>query len=938
MPLRIAGDELEQDRIRLERDIANTVPSPPSMSPGSLREGEDDVSSVDLPRHNSNPRHSFQPFDHSSHFDSDFYSRHGDEDSIAIDPELGLTMSTAAHHASALTLSAGLHGRNYTPVKTRQEFDPQRPLQPMLKTAEGMSMFDSTVHSKTQSIKSNKHDQRTFDPIIVDSTAELDRFLKTGFRQPNLSTAAGTTYHLTRSHSQPEPRIEVDETQNLLRSPLSLSQALGNQFSPKRPRSTPASMQSFQFPKPSDASVHNVVPKPSLVQQPKTSHSIPTKFNEKQREKVKEKENKSLHSALSGTRVQQPPQPQSKIQFQEPIVDNDKTPRPRKAGFAPEAISSIQRPPLVDKSNRKTEAFTPNQRSKLQVHLPDITGLTAAVASPLKGGEGYLAAKVANRRFAADVVAALDGLQSRLETLERENSVSRRRVKELEVDLEECKVDVAREKKRMRARELEREADRDNGKEKNRNDFPEVDELRYRDVVDEKKTLALEAFVVTMREHVARLTSELALHRSLINGLRQDVDASDEIQFEVQTLNTKVERLSGEVERLKMFVEEGVRERQRVREASVASISRQERGDAAGVPSQVGIDITYVTNPLNREDEGFSRGQMTMEELRPSASQQDDEQSLLSEDEEEPLEEPEEEQNQPSRIEEDPASIQDQPIETTEQLDSRFPRYIDDSELARVQSEILERRSERSMRESFNQTNDSDNNNTVENHTSPTREPSPAPSISRFGTLPSRNRPSNREEIRNMAHRQTSDPLPSHKRPSNPVFTEIRGSRMERLFFAAPEHNKMTCHVCHRRKRRGYELAQEHSPEEEHLLKAYLRTKGADREWKAPAEQHGNGRVPPQTILTRVLHELEDDFSHYKAIYLELAEQYAVIDAVSNVAKRNVLADHLREVIDTLEQKGDQIAALYELLHFQDKPLPRNEASIPPRNERATFA
>lgn len=46
-----------------------------------------------------------------------------------------------------------------------------------------------------------------------------------------------------------------------------------------------------------------------------------------------------------------------------------------------------------------------------------------------------------------------------------------------------------------------------------------------------------------------------------------------------------------------------------------------------------------------------------------------------------------------------------------------------------------------------------------------------------------------------------------------------------------------------------------------------------------------------------------------------------MIDAVSNVAKRNVLADHLREVIDSLEQKGDQIAALYELLHFQDKPV-----------------
>lgn len=38
-------------------------------------------------------------------------------------------------------------------------------------------------------------------------------------------------------------------------------------------------------------------------------------------------------------------------------------------------------------------------------------------------------------------------------------------------------------------------------------------------------------------------------------------------------------------------------------------------------------------------------------------------------------------------------------------------------------------------------------------------------------------------------------------------------------------------------------------------------------------------------------------------IYIELADQYKDIDPVTNVAKRNVLAEHLREVIDILEQK-----------------------------------
>jgi hypothetical protein len=81
---------------------------------------------------------------------------------------------------------------------------------------------------------------------------------------------------------------------------------------------------------------------------------------------------------------------------------------------------------------------------------------------------------------------------------------------------------------------------------------------------------------------------------------------------------------------------------------------------------------------------------------------------------------------------------------------------------------------------------------------------------------------------------------------------------------------------------------------------------------------------------------------HQFRIYIELSDQYKEMDAISNVVKRNVVAHHLKEVIDVLEQKvcecshlaletrrvnkivtlqGDQIASLYDLLSFQDKPV-----------------
>ena len=51
------------------------------------------------------------------------------------------------------------------------------------------------------------------------------------------------------------------------------------------------------------------------------------------------------------------------------------------------------------------------------------------------------------------------------------------------------------------------------------------------------------------------------------------------------------------------------------------------------------------------------------------------------------------------------------------------------------------------------------------------------------------------------------------------------------------------------------------------------------------------------------------------SIYVELADQYKEIDPVSNVAKRNVLAEHLREVIDILEQKVRPKVLLYRSLY-----------------------
>lgn len=200
----------------------------------------------------------------------------------------------------------------------------------------------------------------------------------------------------------------------------------------------------------------------------------------------------------------------------------------------------------------------------------------------------------------------------------------------------------------------------------------------------------------------------------------------------------------------------------------------------------------------------------------------------------------------------------------------------------------------------------------------------------------------------------------AHERTPSPTnLPQIRGERLERLFRATPEHDEQKCGVCHRKKKRSRQPSSSKParlPKGEDPEKEAAWTFGDEKYISGVAARRG---LPPQTVLARVLRELEDDFTHYKAyvfsffpllvldismmltisgdgrIYVELADQYKAMDAASDASKRRLLADHLREIIDVLEQKADQIASLYDLLHFEDKPLPPSSAGVPSSRARA---
>lgn len=181
----IAGDEEEQHRIELEQNLRDlSIPlSLSNPSQDSDHEQYDDHGfggnhhrsfnttdsslEVEYPRHDPRPPeasifhgHDSSVFD-QSHLDNDYedhyYSYRTRDEEEGINPFGYDTMSTAAHHASAVTLSAGLRGRGgryhhrADASLSGAEYDPDRPIDRMVNGIAGeLSMLNvnATPRSK----------------------------------------------------------------------------------------------------------------------------------------------------------------------------------------------------------------------------------------------------------------------------------------------------------------------------------------------------------------------------------------------------------------------------------------------------------------------------------------------------------------------------------------------------------------------------------------------------------------------------------------------------------------------------------------------------------------------------------------------------------------------------------------------------------------------
>ena len=490
-------------------------------------------------------------------------------------------------------------------------------------------------------------------------------------------------------------------------------------------------------------------------------------------------------------------------------------------------------------------------------------------------------------------------LQKKIANLDAENHTSRKRMKELERELDACRQDVERQRELVMHREeilvkqhrAEAGTSKSKGKARSVEDTKE-EQKRYKQAVEEKKgsqmysiyplfmlndtDTALESLITTLQSHMSRLSSELSSHKSLLDELRSlrkaDKSTLRQKVREVDLLRQEVEKIAGEVEVLKGVVEEGLRER---RERNLSQSYGEPQGHGLAVDSIEDSGDEEVESEQGKDESLNAQEdaeEYEVEDIQPALARR----ALLE---------------RTARTNHNSSPIQGNGTNTQ--------RYVEDSELERISAELEERRSERSRSSSRLGSSVSSNGSrrapSVASSVGSVRNPLiAAPPPERAVTqddLRRRRRQASRSSVPLVQSSRPPAPTPAHARERHHVgevpFPQIRGAQLERMFFSAPEHNTKTCTVCNRRRYREtaprplwYPASKGHNvtvadanDEDEGFGEGSVIEDGEGRRAPQGAAVNldflsggaaRNGQLPPQTVLVRVLRELEDDFTHYK--------------------------------------------------------------------------
>ncbi|KAK4702286.1 hypothetical protein P7C70_g3935, partial [Phenoliferia sp. Uapishka_3] len=622
-------------------------------------------------------------------------------------------------------------------------------------------------------------------------------------------------------------------------------------------------------------------------------------------------------------------------------------PRPTFANLHSTTIPTVHRPyftssplsPATVRAPNNSRQTTAAPQSAGRMRLPDVTGITEGLRSPLKARGHYAVAPGAATSDEAVINGALSQLKERLARLERENSLSAARVRELETKLQDEEHEAS-----VRAPSVAREAIGDDWQEK----LQEEQDRRQ----------GLEDEVTRLRSQVAHLAHSLKSHTEALNELhahqRESSSAThlpvQALEAEVSSLRTGLDDLGAEVEAVRNVVDELVREReahaavewekeeeerkrsmeQRQREPEVLegmarrSMGREERGRRSPAPAPV---------TQARMSESYTEGY--------KAGRKEGSGSVGVED---PDRTPRANRTYAFGKRTGPGTPQsERSFHSREEIEQLRQSIL--KEAARTSSPQPHQHKPSPPKEQRRQKQQTH----FANFEAPTR-PSTAPLPTRRPSPPvaPRHHESYDSHLssRTPHHHATSRPQERpkevhHQAASSHHSAEYQSrssdeldARAERVFDSVKAVNSSAdlCTIC-RKRRTGTGRSEQRAfgsapPKLQRVPVPETVGTKSETEYEADVEvqiereetvpvvmAQQKSRKDRQATVDRALKVLEEDFEAHKRIYVELSNEYRGMDSRVEGVKRKVLSNHLKESIDTLELKAEQIRDMHDLLH-----------------------
>ena len=144
----------------------------------------------------------------------------------------------------------------------------------------------------------------------------------------------------------------------------------------------------------------------------------------------------------------------------------------------------------------------------------------------------------------------------------------------------------------------------------------------------------------------------------------------------------------------------------------------------------------------------------------------------------------------------------------------------------------------------------------------------------------------------------------------------VAEARAERTLQSLPrgaEHDAEQCTVCASSVRSSERRSTRRA-------KAEARERRSSMEEADLLESEGPLSGSQRKALTRILREHWDEFIHQRMLYAELADELKTLSPRMSRAKRQILAQHVLEAVELLELKADRIARLEKLLAIFKEP------------------